>query len=192
MLNRRATAALVLTIAATGCGNNPAVPFVGPPATSTPSPTPAATPVGATPTPTPTPTATPVGATPTPTPTATPVGATPTPTPTPTPTATPSPTPTPVPATIVPAPASLAFTGLGAPNAQSFSVTESGYAGTFSEGDSCTGIATIVTASPTFTVTPVAVGTCAITVLDIQQHHVAVAVTVTTSGLVVQQKNVHR
>jgi len=48
MFNRRATAALALTIAATGCGNNPAVPFVGPPATS--SPTPTATPVGATPT----------------------------------------------------------------------------------------------------------------------------------------------
>src|ERR1700726_2154816 len=177
MFDRCATAALVLTIAATGCGNNPSVPFVGAPATSSPSPTPAATPVGATPTPTPT--ATPVGSTPTPTPTATPVGSTPTPTPTatpaptatptptatpaptapPTPTATPTPTPTPTPVPVVPAPTSLAFTALGASNAQNVSVSESGYGGTFSETDSCAGIATIATASPTFTVTPIAVGT---------------------------------
>jgi hypothetical protein len=176
MINRRATAALVLTIVASGCGSSPAVPFVGAPPTSNPSPTPTATPVGATPTPT----ATPVGATPTPTPTATPVAATPTPTPTPTP------------GPVVPAPTSLAFTGLGAPNAQSVSVTESGYSGTFSEVDTCANIATIATASPTFTVTPVAIGTCAITILDISQRHVAVAVTVTTSGLVVQKKGVHR
>src|SRR5216683_2000534 len=136
MFNRRATAALALTIAASGCGNNPAVPFVGPPATSSPPPT--AIPVGATPTPTPAP--------------------------------------------VVPAPTSLAFTGLGASNAQSVSVTESGYGGTFSEVDSCAGIATIATASPKFTVTPVAVGNCSITILDISQHFVAVAVTVTTSG----------
>ncbi len=190
MFDRCATAALVLTIAATGCGNNPGVPFVGAPATSSPSPTPAATPVGATPTPTPT--TTPVGSTPTPTPpTATPVGATPPPTPTATPVgATPTPTPTPTPAPVVPAPASLAFTGLGAPNAQSVSVSESGYGGTFSEADSCAGIATIAAASPTFTVTPIAVGTCSITILDISQRMVAVPVTVTTSGLVVQKKGV--
>src|ERR1700730_9315760 len=181
MFNRRAAAALVLTIAATGCGNSPAVPFVGPPATSNPSPTPTATPAGATPTPTPTPT--PAGATPTPT--ATPVGATPTPTPTPT--ATPTPGPAPV---VVPAPTSLAFTGLGAPSAGSVSVTEAGYAGAFSETDSCAGIATVATASPTFTVTPVAVGTCSIKISDTAQHSVAVPVTVTTSGLVVQKRGV--
>jgi hypothetical protein len=187
MFNRRATAALVLTIAATGCGNTPAVPFVGAPATS--SPTPTAPPVGATPTPTPT--ATPLGATPTPTPTATPVGATPTPTPTATPLgATPTPTPSPTPAPVVPVPTAIAFTGLGAANAQSVSVTESGYSGTFSEADSCAGIATIATASPKFTVTPIAVGTCSITISDTAQHSVAVAVTVTTSGLVVQKKGV--
>jgi hypothetical protein len=67
---------------------------------------------------------------------------------------------------------------------------ESGYSGTFSEGDTCAGIATIATASPKFTVTPVAVGTCTITVLDISQRTVAVGVTVTTSGLVVQKKGV--
>ncbi len=69
-------------------------------------------------------------------------------------------------------------------------MTESGYAGTFSEVDSCAGIATIATATPKFTVTPTAVGTCSITILDISQRHVAVAVTVTTSGLVVQKKGV--
>jgi hypothetical protein len=69
-------------------------------------------------------------------------------------------------------------------------VSESGYSGTFSEGDTCAGIATIATASPKFTVTPVAVGTCSITVLDISQRIVAVPVTVTTSGLVVQKKGV--
>jgi outer membrane biosynthesis protein TonB len=224
MFDRCATAALVLTIAATGCGNNPGVPFVGPPATLSPSPMPAATPVGATPTPTPTvtpvgstptptPTATPVGSTPTPTPTATPAGATPTPTPTatpaptatptptpsatptptatPAPTATPTPTPTPTPVPVVPAPTSLAFTALGASNAQNVSVSESGYGGTFSETDSCAGIATIAAASPTFTVTPIAVGTCSITIFDISQRMVTVPVTVTTSGLVVQKKGVH-
>jgi hypothetical protein len=84
------------------------------------------------------------------------------------------------------------FTSLGSSNAQSVSVTESGYSGTFSEVDTCAGIATIATASPKFTVTPVAVGTCSITISDIPQRFVAVGVTVTTSGLVVQKESVHR
>jgi hypothetical protein len=69
-------------------------------------------------------------------------------------------------------------------------VTESGYSGTFSEGDSCAGIATVAAASPKFTVTPVAVGTCSITIFDISQRFVTVPVTVTTSGLVVQKRGV--
>jgi hypothetical protein len=69
-------------------------------------------------------------------------------------------------------------------------VTEAGYAGAFSETDSCAGIATVATASPTFTVTPVAAGTCSIKISDTAQHFVAVPVTVTTSGLVVQKKGV--
>jgi hypothetical protein len=194
MFSPRALAAVASVLIAAGCGpgQNVAPPTVGPSPTATPAgstPTPTATPVGVTPTPTPT--ATPVGATPTPTPTATPVGATPTPTPTATPvgaTPTPTPTATPAPAPVVPNPTSLALTGLGASFAGSVSVTESGYGGAFSENDSCAGIATVATASPTFTVTPVAAGNCSITILDSVQHSVAVPVTVTTSGLVVQKK----
>jgi hypothetical protein len=197
MFSPRALAAVCFVLIAAGCGpGQNGTPFVAPP---TVGPSPTATPAGATPTPTatpvgatPTPASTPAGATPTPTPASTPVGATPTPaptaTPTPTPTPTPTATPTPGPAPVVPNPASLGLTGLGASFSGSVSATEAGYGGTFSETDSCAGIATVATASPTFTVTPVAVGTCSITILDSAQHTVAVPVSVTTSGLVVQKK----
>jgi hypothetical protein len=165
MSSPRALAAVAFVLIAAGCGSGQnGTPFVAPP---TVGPSPTATPAGATPTPT-----------------ATPVGATPKPTPTPTPTTTPAPAP------VVPNPTSLALAGIGAPSAGSVSVTEAGYAGTFSEMDSCAGIATVATASPTFTVTPVAAGTCSITISDTAQHSLAVPVTVTTSGLVVQKKGV--
>jgi hypothetical protein len=201
MFNRRAAAALVLTIAASGCGNNPPVPFVGPPATS--SPTPTATPVGATPTPTPigatptpTPTATPFGATPTPTPTATPIGATPTPTPTATPIgATPTPTPTATPAAVVPNPSALTFSATGATSAQQLTVAQTGFVGTFAQTNTCAAVASVSpagapAATPVFTVTPNAAGTCSITITGGSGQTVIVSVAVTTSGLVVSSRRI--
>jgi hypothetical protein len=167
MFNPRAAATLVLTMVATGCGNAPAAPFVGPPATSTPSP--AAT------------------AMPTPTPTATPVGATPTPTPTAVATATPAAT--------VPNPSSLTFTATGATSAQQLSVAQAGFAGTFAQTNTCAAVASVIpanvpAASPVFTVTPNAGGSCSITIAGGSGQTVIVSVAVTTSGLVVSGRGV--
>ena len=126
-----------------------AAPSIAPIASAAPSPT--ATPV-ATPTPTPVATAT-----------ATPV-ATPTPTPVPTPTPTPVPTPTPTPAPVVATPTSLTFAS-SASAAQTFSVTQPGYTGSFTALSSATNVATVTPSSTgTFTVTPTGAGPATITV----------------------------
>lgn len=132
----------------------------------TPTPTPTATPA-ATPTPVPTPTPTPVP-TPTPTPVPTP---TPTPTPVPTPTPTPTPSPTPAPGALTTSPTTTNVNGAGAVNAQTFSVSETGYTSTFGESDTCSGIATVATSnahgpSATYTVTGISGGTCDATFTD--------------------------
>ncbi len=116
---------------------------------STPTPTPTPTAAGSTPTPTPTPTAT-VAGTPTPTPTPTIAGATPTPTPTP--------TAAPGVFTFMPNPVIVAAQGSGCTTTASFSVSETGYSGTFTAVSQNTSIATVAPTSGVaddFTVTSV-------------------------------------
>ncbi|MDB5091936.1 MAG: hypothetical protein JWO85_37 [Candidatus Eremiobacteraeota bacterium] len=179
MLNPRAVVATAIVIVAAGCSQNTSVPAVGPPPpTTTPSAVPSATPAGATPTPSPP--ATPV------------VTATPTATPSATPTATP--TATPSGAAVVPAPSALAFTGLGAALAQGLSVAQAGFVGSFSQTNTCAGVASVSAQppSPTFTITPIATGTCSITITGGSNQSVDVPVTVTTSGLVVSGRRNHQ
>jgi hypothetical protein len=142
-----------------------------------PTPTPTPTVSGATPTPTP------VASTPTPTPTPTVAG---TPTPTPTPTvagATPTPTPTPTVMsgtfTFSPNPIIVAPQGTGCATSASFTVSETGYSGTFTAVSQNTAIATV---APTngiandFTVTSVTMNNnggqgTTIVVTDQNGHH---------------------
>lgn len=112
----------------------------------------------------------------------------PTPSPSPSPTASPTPTP----GAVVLAPNALAFTAVGASNAQSTTASESNYSGTFTaataaagQPNSCSGIATISPASgTTFSVTPVAAGHCTFTVSGggTQSATLTIDVTTTTVG----------
>ena len=81
---------------------------------------------------------------------------------------------------------SLAFTATGASNAQTVTVTQSNYSGAFvAHGTSCIGIATISAATAaSFSVTPVAAGSCsfAITGGGGQNASLTVDVTTTTVG----------
>jgi hypothetical protein len=74
--------------------------------------------------------------------------------------------------------------------AQGVDVTQAGYAGTFSQTNTCAGIASVAPivgqpASPTFTITPIATGTCSVTVTGGSSQSVIVPVSVTTDGLVI-------
>jgi hypothetical protein len=160
MLNPRAVAVTAIVIVAAGCSQNASVPSVGPP---------------------------PPTAVPTAVPTATPAGATPTPVPTATPVVTATPTATPSGAAVVPAPSVLTFTGVGAAYAQGLSVAQAGYPGSFTQTNTCAGVASVSGSppSPTFTITPIATGTCNLTITGGSNQSVIIPVTVTTSGLVV-------
>jgi hypothetical protein len=104
---------------------------------------------------------------------------------------TPGNTPTATPgSTVVATPGSLSFTTASA-SAQSVALSEPAYGGTYTEADGCAGIATVVPASnaggtAVFTVTPAATGSCTVTVTDQIGSTIAVPITVTTSGLIVQ------
>jgi hypothetical protein len=87
-------------------------------------------------------------------------------------------------------PAELNFTATGAAYATSFAITQTG-TGAFAQTNTCANIATVTSASwkapsATATVTPVAAGTCTITVKDPYGQSKAVTVTVTTSGIIIQ------
>jgi hypothetical protein len=115
--------------------------------------------------------------------------ATSTPTPSPSQSPSPSPSPAATPAgAIVLSPSSLAFVAAGSANAQTFAASETGYSGAFTESDTCPSIATIAQTSATFTVTPVAAGSCIVTVADSHQQKSTVTISVTTSGAVIQAK----
>jgi hypothetical protein len=93
-------------------------------------------------------------------------------------------------APLVLAPKSLAFSASGANAAQTVSVSETGYAGAFTETDTCSGIASVSPAdgsgpSATYTVTPLAAGTCTITIHDTngQKSAVAVGITITQGSV---------
>jgi len=81
---------------------------------------------------------------------------------------------------------SLAFTATGASDAQSVTVTQVNYSGAFTPSTTnCTGIATISPASGTsFSVTPVAAGSCTFTIAGGggQRATLTVGVTTTTVG----------
>uniref|UniRef100_E6Q2R7 Uncharacterized protein n=1 Tax=mine drainage metagenome TaxID=410659 RepID=E6Q2R7_9ZZZZ len=80
--------------------------------------------------------------------------------------------------------------GNGAPTVTSDVISESGYAGAFSESDTCAGIAT-VTLSPangpnaTLSVAQVAAGTCAVQVSDNHAGSISVSVISTTSTVII-------
>ncbi len=112
-------------------------------------------------------------------------------TPTPSPSPTPAPTPTPTPGAVVLAPNALAFTAVGATNAQSTTASESNYAGTFTaataaagQTNSCSGIATISPAIGTiFSVTPVAAGHCTFTLTGGGTQSATLTIDVTTTNV---------
>jgi hypothetical protein len=140
------------------------------------SPQPSATPQSSsTPTPAPSPTATP-----TPSPTATP-------TPVPTPTPSPSPSPTPTPAPVIASPTAVALTSIGA--TQTVTVSETGYAGSFTAVSMDPAVATVSPGSGTsFTVTAVVAGTTSISFTSSNGTLGSVGVTVTTTTGVISSK----
>lgn len=173
MIDLRAFAATLIVIALAGCSQGASsIPFnLQPPAGATPTVAPAAT----TPTPSPIPTSTP----------------------TPAPTATPIPTPAPIATAglgpVVASPTSINFIALGAAAAQTVGASQSGYAGAFAQSSTCAAIATVIPASapanaPQFTVTPVAAGSCTLTISGGQSQSVDVSIAVTTSGLVISSR----
>ena len=104
-----------------------------------------------------------------------------------------SPASTPTPAGAPDAsPASLAFTS---GSAQTLTITETGYGGSFTESDTCDpysgAIAAVSTGAKSagtaaYVVAPLAAGTCTITVTDASGHAAAVSVSVSTAAITVQ------
>ena len=94
----------------------------------------------------------------------------------------PSPSPTPAPGAVALTKTSLSFTATGAANALSTTASQPNYAGTFtSSTTNCNGIATIANTGATFTVTPVAAGTCTFTITGGASMTATLSVTVTTT-----------
>lgn len=89
---------------------------------------------------------------------------------------------------VSPNPTSLQFLATGASYAQTLSVSQVNYAGTYGENDSCSGIVTIAHTSngggtASYTVTPVTAGSCQITLTGGNNLHAIVGVSVTTTGI---------
>ena len=87
-------------------------------------------------------------------------------------------------------PATLSFDATGSTYATTFAITQTG-TGAFTETDTCSGIASVASVawkapSATATVTPTAAGTCTITIKDAYGQSKTVAVSVTTSGIIIQ------
>ncbi|HEV8020497.1 MAG TPA: hypothetical protein VGP41_04480 [Candidatus Lustribacter sp.] len=119
----------------------------------------------------------------------------------PAPTAAPTPASNPTGATTSPialGTASMAFTATGAGAAQTTTITENGYAGSFAianaSADSCgSGASAIVAFSPatlpaggTLTVTPQNAGTCGLTVSDTNGNSAVLSISVTLTGFTTQ------
>ena len=184
-----------LLLSLTACGGGGSSSFYGSPPIN---PVPVKTPVGVG-TPKPVVTPTPVGVpgpvgtpnpvgTPTPVgvpgPVGTPVGVTPTPVPTPVPT--PAPTLAPVPGSVVLNPSSLSFTAVGPSYAMSVAISEVNYVGTWTTTDTCAGIATVSSVlNASFSVTPVAAGTCNVVVSDSLGKSTNLPVSVTTTAVTI-------
>jgi hypothetical protein len=107
--------------------------------------------------------------------------------------AAPTPSSNPTPNALVADPASLQLAGVGTASALRFTVSEASYVGTFSETDTCGGVATVSPAaangpSATFTITGLAGGTCAARLSDAIGQSVPVAIAVTVSNASVTGK----
>jgi hypothetical protein len=104
---------------------------------------------------------------------------------TPQPSASATPSPTPAPGTVALTTGTMAFVATGAAADQSTTASQPNYSGTFAaSGTSCTGIATISPAAgTTFTVTPVAAGSCTFTITGGDGKSAALAVGVTTTNV---------
>jgi hypothetical protein len=90
-------------------------------------------------------------------------------------------------------PPSLAVDGTGAANAQTLLVQETGYSGTFSETDTCAGIAVLAPGngagpSTSETVTGVGAGQCSATFSDSFAQVQHASITVTTGGFTIQRR----
>ena len=166
-----------LLLSLTACGGGGSSSFYG---SHQINPVPVKTPVGVG-TPKPVGTPTPVGV---PGPVGTPVGVTPTPVPTPVPT--PAPTLAPVPGSVVLNPSSLSFTAVGPSYAMSVAISEVNYVGTWTTTDTCAGIATVSSVlNASFSVTPVAAGTCNVVVSDSLGKSTNLPVSVTTTAVTI-------
>ncbi len=139
---------------------------------------------------------------PSPTPTAAPT-ASPSPLPTPTSSPTPSPTPTPIgavgPLSCAPCTINIGNTN---PAVATFTVTDTNYAGAFSESDNCTGIATVfLTSSHAYTVTMlppptpppgppvITTGTCLATISDTFGNAASVTINATSFDVGIQSRH---
>lgn len=103
--------------------------------------------------------------------------------------------PSPSPSSGAPVAISPATLSFASSSAQRLAVSESGYTGAFSESDTCNPysgeIAAVVAGSngagsATYAVTPVAAGTCTITITDATGRAAGVDVTVSTAAITVQ------
>ncbi|MGC2243809.1 MAG: hypothetical protein WBA06_09305 [Candidatus Aquilonibacter sp.] len=93
------------------------------------------------------------------------------------------PGPTPTPGSVMLSSSSLAFTTIGASDAQTVTVKQSNYSGAFTaSGTTCAGIATISAATAaSFSVTPVAAGSCTFTITGGGGQSAALTIGVTTT-----------
>jgi hypothetical protein len=87
-------------------------------------------------------------------------------------------------------PASLSFDAVGNSYATTFAITQTG-TGAFKQANTCSAVATVAATTlkaplAKVTVTPKAAGTCTITVSDAYGQSKPVAITVTTSGIIIQ------
>ncbi len=94
------------------------------------------------------------------------------------PVATPGPSGTPAFGPIVATPPSLLFAVLGPANAQVVTLSEQGYTGAFSLRTNCTIVSETVITQASYSIVPLANGTCTLTFLDSNGQSVAVPVTV--------------
>jgi hypothetical protein len=98
------------------------------------------------------------------------------------PVATPAPTGTPAFGPIVATPPSLLFSALGAANAQVVTLSEQGYTGAFSMRTTCTIVSATVLTEASYSITPLANGTCSLTFLDSNGQSINVPVTVSATA----------
>ncbi|HEX8807150.1 MAG TPA: hypothetical protein VF741_09375 [Candidatus Aquilonibacter sp.] len=83
-------------------------------------------------------------------------------------------------------PTTVSFTATG--QSQNVGVSETGYSGSFAETDTCSGIATIASASGGFSVTAGNAGTCFATIADANGNNAKLGVTVTTTSFSVSSR----